>query len=181
MPTAIASTASRILSGRRSDSGKYCAKPAHSNTVAVDPHVPGPGRMVPTPKNVATSHDHKGPRVLAGTAASVWLVSIVIVNRTAAAPGRRRTFSVIRLAAGFRVVHGRRDHVSATRPPSKVDGTAALAAKRKIGFIPQNQLAAGRTTQAANFLLGHNRSKVESLKSKAKTFEVGVSAFDLRL
>jgi hypothetical protein len=36
------------------------ARAAHNNTVAADPQVPGPGRSLPIPKNVATSVAHSG-------------------------------------------------------------------------------------------------------------------------
>jgi hypothetical protein len=43
IPMAIAETANRIMTGSRSATDREYARSDQSRTVAVDPHVPGPG------------------------------------------------------------------------------------------------------------------------------------------
>jgi len=56
----VTSAASAITTGVRNDAGSAYANAAHSKTVTADPQVPGPGRIRPIPKKVATRVAHAG-------------------------------------------------------------------------------------------------------------------------
>ena len=60
MPNSVTSTAKANAIGVRTLGASAGATAAQSNTVAVDAHVPGPGRNRPTPKKVPTSIAHGG-------------------------------------------------------------------------------------------------------------------------
>lgn len=60
MPIATASAISSTITGIRAEGGRCAANSHHNNTVASEPHVPGPGRNRPAPKNVATRVAHRG-------------------------------------------------------------------------------------------------------------------------
>ncbi len=135
IPTPIANTASNMMTGNRNGGGtRYPPIKDHRTTVVVDPQVPGPGFIVPTPKNVPTSHAQIGPRVEVEVATSVWLVSMICF-RPAPPARRRRPLRVIGLAARLRIVHRSRNHITAARPLAEVDCSAPLTAERKLRLI----------------------------------------------
>jgi hypothetical protein len=60
IPISTTSKAKAIAIGVRKDGTSAKHNAAHSNTVAAEAHVPGPGRSRPIPKNVATSEAQSG-------------------------------------------------------------------------------------------------------------------------
>ena len=60
MAISVITTTSAIATGVRDEGASARATAAHSKTVAADPQLPGPGRSLPIPKNVATSVAHSG-------------------------------------------------------------------------------------------------------------------------
>src|SRR5271157_1218903 len=114
--------------------------PRWATLVASEPHVPGPGRNRPAPKNVATSVAHRG------AGGSVTAASLLLLGALVGIVG----------IVGLRIIQRAGDDISATRPLAQVNNTAAHAAERKVGIRGQHDLPAGWTTQAANAFLRHS-------------------------
>src|SRR5436305_8333236 len=105
-------------------------------TVAAEAQVPGPGRIRPIPKNVATSvaHSGAGGDTAGGTPA---LRSRVLLTLF---------FGIIFIF--FRVAYveqRRRDYISATGPLTEVDQAATFATEREFRIVAGYQLFAGGT------------------------------------
>ena len=62
IPMSATTTTSTMATGMRAEMGKKSANPAHRSVVTADAQVPGPGRMCPIPKKVATRLAHEGAR-----------------------------------------------------------------------------------------------------------------------
>jgi hypothetical protein len=60
IPIAMASAASRRLTGSTQPVGRKCEMTIQTSSVAKDPQVPGPGFNWPAPKNVATRLAQRG-------------------------------------------------------------------------------------------------------------------------
>src|SRR5690242_8070820 len=103
MPTTIASRA-------RSASASHCQaraiqreRPYQMRTAAADPQVPGPGRSLPRPKNVAITLAHNGAGTRAGAVCVVFTsVFVGIIRRAIYAVGN--------------VLHWRSDHILSAGP-----------------------------------------------------------------
>lgn len=79
MPIRVTRSAAAIPTGIRSVGLNSYAAADHNRTVAADPQVPGPGRIRPMPKKVATALAHAGPRTSS-------IVNCSVTNRS---PDRR--------------------------------------------------------------------------------------------
>jgi hypothetical protein len=130
MPIATTTAVSTTITGIRAAEGRCEANSHHNNTVASDPHVPGPGRNRPAPKKVATRVAHRG----AGGPIS---------------PGSLRLFaSLARVVGivGLRIVQRGGDDICAARPLTQVNRAAVFTAERILGIAGQHDLSASRTT-----------------------------------
>ena len=130
MPIAATTTISSTITGIRADGGRCEANSHHNKTVASEPHVPGPGRNRPAPKNVATSVAQRG----AGgpvSPGSLWLFASLV-----------RVVGIV----GLRIVQRGGDDIAAARPLAQVNRAAVFAAERKLGIVGQHDLSASWTT-----------------------------------
>jgi len=114
--------------------------------VAAEAQVPGPGRIRPIPKNVATSvaHSGAGGDRAGGTLALPSRVSLALF------------FGVIFIF--FRVAdveQGRRDYISAAGPLTEVDQATALTAERELRVLARYQLFAGWAVQSNRAFANH--------------------------
>src|SRR3954462_144228 len=99
-------------------------------------------------KNVAMSEAQRGAFARTGSSAFV----VFTIGTAKRGVGIGVATLIQRFGVGFLDRAG--DHVTSTRPFTKVDQPAAFGAEGKVGFVAQHDLAAGGTTQAADFL-GH--------------------------
>ena len=109
---------------------------AQSRTPAMEPQVPGPGLMKPTPKKVAMAHqalvgfstEEAGERSL--------LIGTVAVEAEAA-----------EIFENFRVEDGRADFVDSHGPFAEIDFATAVAAKGKVFVADADDHCAGRAME----------------------------------
>jgi len=148
--------------------------------VAADPHVPGPGRSRPTPKNVATSVAQSGAdgwEEIAGGASAPWsgirsLAGVMLWRRR---PQWLQAPANLKLLAGIRCViffqrftyirNRRRDHIGPTRPFTQIGQAAALAAEGKLRILATHRLFAGGATQVGSALASHERYTIFATRS----------------
>src|ERR1043165_495482 len=96
-------------------------------------------------KNVPMSEAQSGAFVR--SAGSVLVVFVIGTAKRCVGVG------VAAFAQGFGVgfLDGAGDHISAAGPFAEIDQAATLGAEREVGFVAQHDLAAGGTSQAADF------------------------------
>ena len=130
MPIATTTAISSTIAGIRAEGGRCEANSHHNRTVASDPHVPGPGRNRPAPKNVATRVAHRGAGDSIGPG-SLWFFTSLA-----------RVVEIV----GLRIVQRGGDDIAAARPLAQVDRAAVFAAERILGIVGQHDLSASWTT-----------------------------------
>src|ERR1035438_1079790 len=130
MPIATTSAISSTITGIRADGGRCEANSHHNKTVASEPHVPGPGRNRPAPKNVATRVAHRGAGGPISPGSLYFLASLA------------RVVGIV----GLRIVQRGGDDIAAARPLAKVNRTAPFAAERILKIAGQHDLSASWTT-----------------------------------
>ena len=114
-----------------------------SSTVADEAQVPGPGRIRPIPKNVATSVAHRGAGARAGGTALRSKVLLALF------------FGII---FAFRIAYiqqRRRDYIRATGPLTQVDQSATLATERELRILARYQLFTGGAVQSNRAFANH--------------------------
>ncbi len=129
MPIATASAISSTITGIRAEGGRCAANSHHNNTVASEPHVPGPGRNRPAPKNVATRVAHRGAGGPIGPGSLCLLASLV------------RVAGIVCL----RIVQWGGDHIGPARPLAEINRAAVFAAERILRIFAQYDLSTGWT------------------------------------
>ena len=86
------------------------------STAAAEPHVPGPGRSLPTPKNVAIVDAHAGAGDFAAEGSEFTSVFV----------------GIIRVDAVGYVLYRRRDHIFSAGPFAQIKQAAPFAAEREV-------------------------------------------------
>jgi hypothetical protein len=151
-----------------------CPKAAHSKTVAAEAQVPGPGRMRPKPKKVATREAQRGVELRltvlptngrpAGSAVSFTALSsllfVHIFGRTDA-----------ELFLGIR--NRRRNYVLAACPLAEINGAAVIAAEREVGVAAFHSFLADRAAEFQSSLARHGSELTDSVKVRTARTDPG--------
>ena len=144
IPATMTSTARRMTTATCHWTGMPRLIAHQTTTVNAEAQLPGPGRSLPVPKNVAVSHAQRGACEREPASGSVAALGVELIR--VSSPGI--TIWRIIQTGIFWIGNRSGDDVSAAGPLAEIDQTTPLAAEREVGIGAQYQLFAGRATKA---------------------------------